>query len=331
MKKLSLPAVLLALLLAGLAGLAQAGALVPAHVSADAKWVGHVNFEALRASELVQACMEKWLKKDECQAKIEEMSKKLGMNPMKDLLAATMYDTAYGSHKGVAIVYVKNADQKKLIGLLKEKCPDVQTAKHGERTLYTWTAKHRHHGEHKISGCFADAGTMVFSSDPHKVQAALEVIDGKKDGLCSESPLTQGVSKATLFMASAMDVDPDYQKETRCPVLKKCTAASVQWAERKGKLTGKYVLEANCEDTAQQIGTIVAGLKAMAALRFGSDETVSDLLDGVKSKVKGTTFTLSVKVSTDDVLEAARKCMKRYKARWEHHKKSADKHEGKKS
>ena len=326
MKRLSLAAVLIA----AFAGVAQAGALVPEHVSADAKWVGHVNCEAMRGSKLVQAGMEHWMKKGDCQAKIAAMSEKLGMNPMKDLLAVTLYDTAYDHDPGVAIVYVKNADQKKLIGLLHEKCPDVETAKHGERTLYTWTAKHRHHGEHEITGCFADAGTMVVSSDPHKVRAALDVIDGKKDGLAKDSPLTQGVSKSTLFMSRAVDVDAEYQKTTRCPVLKKCTAASVQWTERKGQLTGKYVLEANCEETAQQIGTIAEGLKAMAILRFGSDETVTSLMDGVKSKVKGTTFTLSVKVATDDVLAAARKCMERGKARWDHHKKAAAKHEAKK-
>lgn len=45
-----------------LAGIARAGPLVPGHVSADAKWFGHVNFERIRSMQVCQDWKEKCFK-----------------------------------------------------------------------------------------------------------------------------------------------------------------------------------------------------------------------------------------------------------------------------
>jgi hypothetical protein len=83
------------------AGFASAGPLVTKDIGADAKWFGHVNFDAIRSIKLVQEWKDKCPVHQDCQAKMEELAKKLGMNPMEDVLGATLYSSRYGGQVGV--------------------------------------------------------------------------------------------------------------------------------------------------------------------------------------------------------------------------------------
>ena len=85
------------------AGLASAGPIVPKDIGAAAKWFGHVNFEAIRSMKLVQDLKDQCPVHQQCEAKMEELAKKLGMNPLEDVLGATLYANSYGGQVGVGI------------------------------------------------------------------------------------------------------------------------------------------------------------------------------------------------------------------------------------
>ena len=61
-----------------LAGFASAGAIVPQNIGADAKWFGHVNFEAIRAMKLVQDLGDKCPVHQQWQAKSQELGRSWG-------------------------------------------------------------------------------------------------------------------------------------------------------------------------------------------------------------------------------------------------------------
>jgi len=314
-----------AVVLIAWAAVAWAGPLVPQHLPTDAKWVCHLNVEAVKNCELVKAFHKECPKAEECLAKMKALSAVVGMNPAEDLLGVTLYDTGYGRRQGVMLVHLKHVDQKKLLGLLKKKQPDHKIAKHGDRKLYSWTARKGRDHEHPVTACFADGKTIVFSHDVDHVRAALDVIDGKKKSLAADSPLTKGLSRKAMLVSRAMDIDAKYKEVTRCPVLKNCTEATVQWAERKGRLVAKYQLETDSEEIAQNFKSVVDGLRGLATLRLGDDEATGKMLDGLKCKAKNTSFTLTWQASTDDVRAAARKCMQKHKMRWEEWKKRKQK------
>jgi RpiB/LacA/LacB family sugar-phosphate isomerase len=113
------------------AGFVSAGPLVPKDLRSDTKWFGHVDFEAVRSLKLLQDFKDKCPVYQKCQAKMQELAKKLGMNPMEDVLGATLYSNRYGGHVGVCLVYVKKLDQQKMVSLLKEKHPDYKTSEYG--------------------------------------------------------------------------------------------------------------------------------------------------------------------------------------------------------
>ena len=294
------------------AGFVSAGPVVSKDIGADAKWFGHVDFEALHSMELVQHLKDKCPVHQQCQAKMEELAKKLGMNPMEDVSGATLYSNRYGKHAGVCLVYVKKLDREKMISLLKEKHPDHKTSEYGSRTLYMWTVKH-HGKEMNLTGTFATDKLVVIGADAEQVQAALDVLDGKKPGLAEDSPLIKDIAKNALFACRAIDVPETFRKTTRCPVLKNCKAGTVIWTEASGQITGKYEFTTDSEETAKNFKAIVDGLKAMGQLRFSDIPAAKKVVDGLTCSAEGDLFTATFTTSSADVESAVKAVMEQKK------------------
>jgi hypothetical protein len=294
------------------AGFVSAGPIVPKDIGSDAKWFGHVNCEALRSLKLVQDVKDKCPIHQQCQAKMEELAKKLGMNPMEDVLGATLYSNRYGGHVGVCLVYVKKLDRQKMVGLLKEKHPDYKTSEYGNRTLYMWTAEH-HGKKMDLTGAFATDKLIVIGAIAEQVQSALDVLDGKKPGLAKDAPLLKGITTKALFASRGMDVPEDYRKTTGCPVLHNCKAATVAWTENNGQITGKYEFTTVSEETAKNFKAIADGLKAMGELRYGNIPAIKKVMEGLKCSAKGDSFTATFTTSTADAESAIKAMMEQKK------------------
>jgi hypothetical protein len=294
------------------AGVVSAGPMVPKDVDANAKWFGHVNCEAIHSLKLVQDLKDKCPMHQRCQAKMEELAKKLGMNPMEDVLGATLYSDRYGERVGVVLIYVKKLDREKMVGLLKEKHPDHTTSEYGKRTLYSWAVKH--HGKKlDLTGTFASDTLVVIGAGAEQVKAALDVLDGTKPGLTRDAPLIKDIPETALFACRAIDVPETFRKATRCPVLKNCKAGTVVWTETSGQITGKYEFTTDSDETAKNFKAIVDGLKAMGQLRFGDIPAVKKVMDGLTCSAQGNLFTATVTTSTDDVESAVKAVMEQKK------------------
>lgn len=311
-----------------LTSVAQAGPLEPAQVAADAKWFGHVNVEAIGAVPLVKECRQQCEKNEHAKAKIKEVTDKLGMNPMDDLLGITVYATQYEGDVGVGLFSVRKMDREKLVALFKQKHPDHKTAEYAGRTLYTWT-EHHHGKEMTLTGTFANDKTILIGADAEHVKAALDVLDGKKPALAKDAPLIQGLAKNALFVSRAVDVPAEYRQTTKCPVLRVCSAASVQWTEKGGQLSGKYDLTADSPETAKNLKAAVDGMKALVELRFGTLESVKKVLSGVQCKAKDNLFSASVKVSLGDLRAAAEDVKQQVKQHIQEHGKKRGKERAK--
>lgn len=294
------------------AGFVSAGPIVPKDIGADAKWFGHVDFEAIRSMKLVQNLKDQCPVHKQYQAKMEELAKKLGMNPMEDISGATLYSNRYGEKSGVCLVYVTKLDREKVLSLLKEKHPDHKTSEYGSHTLYMWTCKH-HGKEMNLTGTFASDKLVVIGADAEQVQAALDVLDGKKPGLAEGAPLLKDIRKNALMACRGIDVPETIRKTTRCPVLKNCKAATAVWAEANGQITGKYEFTTDSEETAKNFKAIVDGLKAMGQLRYSHIPAVKKVMDGLTCTAEEDSFTATFTASTADVEAAVKAVMEKKK------------------
>jgi hypothetical protein len=194
-------------------------------------------------------------------------------------------------------------DQEKILASLKECYPERATSLYGARTLYSWTARHAQ-SEMPLTGAFASDQLIVMGEDAEEVKAALDVLDGKRPGLTSSSPLLAGVSPQAIFVSKGVDVSADDRARTRCPVLRNCEAASVQWSQQDGVLTAAYRLTATSEEAAQAYQAVVGGFKALADLRGQDSPALSGLLRGLTYRADGKIFTANWEAKVQAVREA---------------------------
>ena len=294
-------------------GLAAAGPIVPKDIGASAKWFGHVNFEAIRSMKLVQDLKAQCPVHQQCEAKMAEFAKKLGMNPLEDVLGATLYSNRYGGQVGVVLIYVKKLDRERMVNFLREKHPDYKTSEYGNRLLYAWTVGH-HGRKMEMTGTFACDKLVVIGADAEQVKAALDVLDGKKPGLAPNAPLIKGIPGTALMASRGIDVPEDYRKTTMCPVLNNCKAASAVWMEEAGRITGKYEFTTVSEETAKSFKAIVEGFKAIGELRYSDIPAVKKVMNGLKIETQGVAFTATFTTSTGDVEAAVKAVMDKKKA-----------------
>src|ERR1700758_2447871 len=83
----------------------QAAPLDPNTVAADAKWVLHIDFDALRESRVAQHAREELMKHDLAATVMGMIKEATGMDLDKDLHGATAYGTGFKPHAAVLIVY----------------------------------------------------------------------------------------------------------------------------------------------------------------------------------------------------------------------------------
>ncbi len=295
--------------------------LKPGQIPADAKWFAHVDMEGIMSIPMVQEKMQHHHEKKH--AKHSKWSDKMGFDPMQDLLSATLYSNQYDGYDAVLLMHVRKIDREKMLAAFKEKHPDHTVEKVEGRDLYNWTRKH-HGKEMKLSGVIANDNLIIIGSGKELVKSALAASQGKGDLMTNESPLLAGLSDTTVFASRALDVPADYQATTRCPVLRACGEAFVQWTESDGNVTANYELSANDQETANQFRTIVAGMVAMMKLKQKNGQASENLLDGLQYGADGTRFSLNLETTVDEI-EAAMKEMHKHKRHHRHGGKHHDK------
>ncbi len=310
----------------GFATVVQAEPLDLKQVSADAKWVAHVDVDAIRASTVAQKayqqCLEKHKDAEKHLAKVRE---KLGMDPTKDLHGVTFYGKQLKKHTGVVIVQA-NADRKHLLAKVKE-APDYRAVTYGSHKLHTWTHRKGKKDEHAVVGCFHKPTVIVFGRTAVDVSEALDVLDGKSSGLAgSNSPLIAEIPAGAIFLAGATGLDGD-ELPCKSPLVKQSEALSIALGEHGGESFAMAKLATKSDEVADQVKAVVEGVRAMAALRHGSDADAMKIVKALKVAVADKAVTVELRVSADEVwthLQKVRKRMadKDWKKHWRKHHES---------
>ena len=292
-------------------------------VSADAKWLIHLDFSAASDSKVVQHLHEKRLSQGKAKERLEKLSEKIGMDPIKDLISITLYDTRFVPHQGVAIVRARNLDKERLLALLKKKEPDHKVQQHGGHQLYTWVRKKGKRSGHQVTGCFHGDKTVVFGRDVHQVKAALDVLDGRSGKLASDSPLAAKAAAGTILLVRASGIagaDTPFKSE----VVRRSERLSLAAGEHDGKAFIDGQLVAETAQVANQLRTIVKGFRALAQLRHGNEEEFKPILKGLSVTSSQQTVSIKLQVQLEDLKKVADK-LRQHKKQWKkgkhrHHK-----------
>jgi len=290
----------------GLAGLAPAEPLDLKQVAADAKWVAHVDVDAMRASTVLQKAHEQMLKKhpeaEKHLAKVREMWK---FNPCTDMHGATFYDTQIKKGSGIAIVYAK-VDQRLMLEKAKQ-APEHRAVTYGKYELHSWTHAKGSKHQRSMTGTFYKPDVLVFGNSVEAVTAALDVLDGAKANIAGkDGPLAAKVPPGTMFVARAVGLS---QADLPCksPLAKQVDTLTMAAGENHGESFLEGRLGVKQPEIAQQMKAVVEGFRAMAAITHGSDADAMKLLSALKVTAADKTITVEWRAPAEAVWAHVRK------------------------
>ena len=286
------------------AAVGQAAPFEAKNVAADAKWVIHVDVDAVRDSHVVQKAFQTCPMLKDSGKHSDMIRDKAGVDLRKDLHGLTLYGPDADKKHAVAIVF-STVNQKLLLDKAA-KATDHKVTKHGSIDIHSWTVKHGSKTE-TAAGAFYKPDVLVFAADAQRVGAAIDVLDGKSPGITDpKSPLGGHVYKGATVIVRAIDIPAD----NRCPILKQAASLRVALGESDGKSFYRAKLVMKSPEAAEQVKTMGDGFKAMAELRFADDADLLKLIDGLKVTVKQSTVNIRWSASADDVWTAIEKLAK---------------------
>ncbi len=294
----------------GLAAIGRAEPLELKQVAADAKWLAHVDVDAMRESIVVQKayhkCME--MHKD-AEKRLDKIHELLGVDPRKDLHGVTVYGKDLEKHHGVLIVHA-DVDQKLLLEKA-QKAPDHKVAKYGSYEIHSWTRKHGKES-HTAFGTFFKPNVLVFARSEAAIQGALDVLDGKSPGITDQkSPLAGRVPPGATLIVRASAVGP----QVKCPILKDADSFRLTLGENKGESFYRGRLTMKSPEAADQVKAVVEGFKAMVGLTHGSDAAAMKLVGAIKVTTQDKTVRVAWSAPAEEVWTAIEKAAKEIRAK----------------
>ncbi|MGA2618578.1 MAG: hypothetical protein ABSF26_13275 [Thermoguttaceae bacterium] len=312
-------AVVLALVL-GLVATVQAAPLELQTVAADAKWVVHVDIDAVHASMVFQKARDKCLTEHkEIAQHLAKLPELIGMDPRKDLHGVTAYGPQIGKHTGVLIVHAK-VNQKLLLEKA-EKAPDHKLLKQGGYEIHTWSHKGPK-GSHTVAGAFFKPEVLVFSDCPVQLQAALDVLAGKQPGAGSSSPLAGKIPPGTSVLLRVAGIAAADLPGKVPPLVKQIDSARFVVGENEGKSFFRAKANMTNTEVTGQVKAIIDGGVALAKLHCNKDELAKKLIDALHVTADGKTLTILWSAPAGDVWEMVQKHAKIMAEKWakQHHK-----------
>ena len=301
-------------ILLSLATLGQAATLDPATVSGDAKWVVHLDVDAIRSSILVQNAYQEFVEKcpiaPVAVPMLDGSRALIGMDPREDLHGMTLYGNRLGKEQGVLIVFA-DANQDLLVEKVKG-ARDYESSSYGSYELHSWTHKDRR-GERPVTGAFYKDKAIVFSGSLAEVKGALDVLDGKQPSLTCDV-LAAEIPAGTTVIARAVGI----AKVPGAPKLaQEIDSVSVVTGENEGQsfLHAKVVTRST--DVAEQMGTVAEGIRALGALHAINSPQDTKLVEGIKVNVADKTVTVDSSAPAEAVWQhlqtGVKKAIKRHR------------------
>lgn len=262
MKKFLLPLVAAAAVLLPATGFSAP--LNKTQVSATAKWVFHVDFEAFHASQIGQLVKQEV--KAQHQAKLDAMKQLLGSDLTADINGLTVFGPDANEANATALIY-GTFNREKLLGLLVLNSAYAEST-YGDQKLYHW--QDDHHGKNQV-GAFAANNLIIISQTEGSVKAALDVLAGQGVSLAANKgtplySLTEGTQGA-FVVAAANGLSELTQDKNHAAILQNSKMIATFADETEGNLRLFVQLEANNAEAAQQVEQVARGMLAFASLQ----------------------------------------------------------------
>jgi hypothetical protein len=264
------------------------------HVSADASWLGHIDFDAMCESIVVQRALEKHTHPGHAAI----VAKMLGMDLEKDLHGMTFYGKQIGKHDGVMILHAKVAPER-IIGMAKMLARHT-VADYRDHQLHHWSHKSRHTSKtHTVASAFSEE-RVVIASSVDDLKQAIDVLEGKSARLSHDSALAGNIPAGTTVLMRVEGVS-DADLPDKLKVAKQTKSYRFVAGEHEGESFYRARAKMTNDEVVDQLTEILAGARALGRIHVGDNETGRKLVDALRIKPDGETLTVLWSAPADDV------------------------------
>jgi len=281
-------------LAATLPGVVFAGPLERGLVEKEARWVVHIDAEAVRASTVGPAIRE-LVESIDAHSR-ERIRKELGFDPSTEVQGITIFGRGYSDDDGIAVL-TTTAEADKMdaglsgAGLSGHRVIEVEGAR-----IHTWTIE----SKPAFAVCLAvrdDASRrrVLFSGSLERIQQGISVVRGAAPSQASEPPtgvLAAEPTRGGMIFAAADGLSENVQPnagalrgvETVLVQMGEVSESDAKW------LVGNVRLQTSDAERANNVQQVLNGMLAMATMAGQDTEELRPLVQAVKG----------VKVSLED-------------------------------
>lgn len=281
-----------------------------AQLPQNAKWMIHIDLQALVQTELAEAAraerprlthlMQRWFQA------------KFGINPHEDLDSLTLFSDSYDEHQGTMILRADYAMDK--VRDAFDQNPDVTKEAWEGYTLYTIEPARRNRlrpaedngdarrrllprrqdndntaanrdevqeapSERAMTVILVNEKSMVIASSPERAKKAVGLVRGDSPILAEDSPLLAEVEEGALLYGAAIDLQQIEHRAGFFPVLAQHERIYWTIGGSDGELNVKLVLHAHTEDVAEQMEKSLEGSIAFGKVWAADSENLRQVFD----------------------------------------------------
>lgn len=292
-----------------------AGTLQPEYVSADAKWVIHLDFDHGRQTSIAQWFRDQRVDSPRVRDFAGTFQERTGIDPDHDLHGLTMYGTSYEPHTGAAVLFA-DYSKDRIVNLLNNQ-RDYQTTTYGGEALHSWkeTGGRDQAEGYRVTAAFPKANIIVAGRTVEEVKTALDVLAGKGTSLKGKSsPLTADLPKGVLFHGAAIDLDGLQRSQPALTILQQGKRMAVNFGEQQEELFFHSEFVAGTQPVAQRIQQLVEGFRANAALQANEAPEPLKLIDKLKVSREENAVRIEWRAKSVDVLPVLERLQQRRNA-----------------
>jgi hypothetical protein len=270
-------------------------------VPETAKWVLHVDMDALRTTEVWKLIDGEIAKNAQADQKLGEIEQFTGIKFPEGLHDVTLFGLGF-SDENVVVVVSAGMDQGKLIGFLQLD-PNFKSEKHGEKDVVSWIDQDK--GK-RMWGTFYDDKTAAISASPDAVKTYIDTRGGAKKGLSAESPLAAGAKAGLIAYMAGKDLS-QLKEAAQNPHVQEVESISFSVEEVGADAVLHASVTTKSAETASNVRMLAEGGKALLVLQMKdpkadpSAKMLGEMVQRVTTSLEGKTVSADGKVSLETI------------------------------
>ncbi len=284
----------------------RADALDKSRVPAQARWVAHVDVEALTRSTLF-AALRAQNEEFELDGDLAELKAEFGIDPFVDLKSLTVYCADKSPER--AVILMTGSDKLDAALMRLQEQPGYRTEKDGAHTLHVWSQDEETWYGWVLRRDATANRVVVLSANRDDVLGGIAVIEGARPSLAAQR---DGLVFATpapgsfLFAAATENLSELNEIEATSRVFKLAQTMSIDVGEDRGALYAHAIVDTKTPEDALKIQQVLQGAVALVGLMSdepGIGSHLSSLVGALRFECTGSRLTANFRYDVKALLE----------------------------